>query len=107
MAELDELTKSISALSKLASRLNGDERDKIIEKRNELDGKASELAHKTLIDSGQELDEAIIDLNKSTQAAQAAKDSINDKVKLIEKIADVVAKTTKAIVSVSALIAKL
>lgn len=107
MAQLDELSQAISALTKLAAHLEGDERDKIITIRNELDDKASELAHKTLIEGTPELNNAIAELNKATQAAKEAKVVINDTVEIIVKVADTIAKTAKAIASVAALIAKL
>lgn len=107
MAQLEELSQAISALSKLAAHLESDERDEIIATRNELDDKASELAHKTLIGGMPELNNAITELNKATQAAKEAKTVISKTVERTAKVADTVAKATKAVVKVAALIAKL
>ena len=80
MATLTELNEAIIAYDNLWPLLEGDERDVILEKRNELNDQASELATKILRDGVPELNEVIDKLNLATQAAKEAKDSIDNKV---------------------------
>lgn len=104
MSELSELNKAINALNNLWPLLEGDEKSKVIEKRNELNGKASDLAHKTLLEGVPELQDAINQLKLVTQSAKDAKESIDDVANRIIKVADTIEKATEAVGKVAGLI---
>ena len=109
MSELSELNKAISALNNLWPLLDqGDEqRDKIIAARNNLKDKASELAHKTLLNGVPELNDAIEQLNRVKQSAKDAKDSIDQVAERINKVADTIEKSVSAVGKVEKLVAVL
>lgn len=107
MSKLSELNIAINALNSLWPLLEDDEKNKVIEKRDVLNAKASELAHKTLLAGGPELDDAISQLKLVTQAAKDAKESVDDFANRIDKVADLSEKLTKAVIKVTSLIAVL
>lgn len=109
MSELSELNKAIISLNDLWPLLEKDseERKGILRERDNLNEKASELAHKTLLEGVPELNEAIEQLNKVTQSAKDAKDSIDQVAKRINKVADTIEKAVSAVGKVASLIAVL
>ena len=107
MSELSELNKAINALNDLWPLLEGKERESVLRERNNLNDKASELAHKTLLVGVSEVNDAIEQLNKVTQSAKNAKESVDHVAERINKVADTIAKAVLAVAKVASLIAVL
>ena len=97
MTQLAELNTAVNALNNLWPLLSGDEKNRVLEQRNALNIKADELAVKTLLEGTAEIEQAVAQLNETTQAAIEAKDAIAVDVARIEKVADTVAKATQAV----------
>lgn len=97
MTQLAELNAAVNALNNLWPLLSGDEKNRVLEQRNELNIKADELAVKALLEGTTEIEQAVEQLNETTQAAIEAKDMIADDVASIEKVSDTVAKATQAV----------
>jgi ABC-type transporter Mla subunit MlaD len=105
MSRLSELNKAINALNDVWPLLEGEERQKILTERNNLNEMASELSYKTLLEEAPELTEAIDQLNKVTQSANATKASIDHAAERINMVADTTEKAVSAAAKVAALIA--
>ncbi len=107
MSKLPELNKAINALNDLWPLLEGEERESVLDRRNNLNEKASALAHKTLLEGVPELNDTIIQLNSATQAAKDTKGSIDNVAVRIVKVADTIEKASSAAGKVARLIAVL
>jgi exonuclease VII small subunit len=105
MSELSELNKAISALNDLWPLVEGEEREKVLRERNNLNDKASELAHKTLLEGMPELNDAIEQLKKVIQSAKDAKESVDQVAERINKVTDTIEKSVLAVGKVESLIA--
>lgn len=105
MSRLSELNKAINALNDVWPLLEGEERQKILTERNNLNEMASELSYKTLLEEAPELTDAIEQLKKVTQSAKATKASIDHAAERINKVADTTDKAVSAVAKVAALIA--
>jgi len=107
MSELSELNKTIITLNDLWPLLEDEEKEAILELRNALNDKASELSHKTLLEGASELNEAICQLTLAAQAAKDTRESINNVTARVIKVADTIEKTTSAVNKVASYIALL
>ena len=107
MSELSELNKAINSLNDLWPLLIGEEMESVLREKNKLNDKASELAHKSLLEGVPELSDAIEQLKLVTQSANDAKESIDQVAERINKVADTIEKTASAVVKVASLIAVL
>ena len=104
MAELNELNEAIRNLTVLWEACeDADKKEEILKKRKSLSEKARKLTDDILKNGGTKLEEAITALNSLTAKATEAKKDIDEDVKRIEKIADVLEKATKAIAKLAAL----
>jgi len=108
MSELSELNRAIRDLSDLwAICTDDDQCEALLNKRDELDRQAGELANLIIHDGSDELGHAIISLNELSASATTAKQEIDNVAEKIRKTAKVIDKATKAIGKVASLIAKL
>lgn len=106
MSNLSELDKAINALNDLFPLLkNGAQRDKYISERKKLNDQASDLAYKSLINYGSELNDAIEALNRVTESANEAKKSIKATGENIKKVADTIDKIAAAVAALASFIA--
>ncbi|WP_421255105.1 hypothetical protein [Aeromonas sp. 600282] len=106
MSILSESNKAINALNELFPLLkSGAQRDKYLSERKKLNDQASELAHKSLINYGPELNNAIDALTKVTESANKAKKSIEETGGNINKVADTIDKIAAAVAALASFIA--
>src|SRR5512133_2209053 len=108
MSKLSELNIAVRRLNDLwVVCADADEKEKIAGERDELDALAEQLAHLSLKEGTEELDDAITALNEVTAKATAAEQEIKIVGKSIERTAEAINAATNAIAKVVGLIAKL
>ncbi|MBL1275458.1 MAG: hypothetical protein COB30_005175 [Ectothiorhodospiraceae bacterium] len=106
MSELEELNKTIIALSNLMPLIDDDdERSKIQTERDNLNQKSRDLADKTLREGIPELNSAIEALQATTKAANEAAESIDDIEEGLTTLGDAISKSAKAVGAIAKLTA--
>lgn len=105
LKELEEHEASIRALNDLLPFLEGEEKENMLQKRDELDAKAEESADKILKQGTPELDDAIKALNELTQLAIQEKKRIQGILDGVNKVGDVISKAADAVEKLTKLIA--
>lgn len=103
IAKLNEAVRELNELWQVCT--DNDQCEQLLEKRDELDALAQQLANKILEEGTDELNEAIEALSDLTGEAVSAKNEVDDIALKIEKTAITIDKATSAIAKVAVLLA--